>query len=92
MSLRGAANLGGERQPFLNGRRAQSNTERSISMAIVTFTVPESDLGSVDLKITAKGIGTLYVSKGGIDWRPYRAQPRKMNWKEFAEMIHEAKG
>jgi hypothetical protein len=61
-------------------------------MPVVTFTVPESDLGKVDLEITAKGIGTLYISKGGIDWRPYGAQPRKMDWKEFAKMVRETKG
>ena len=61
-------------------------------MANVTFTVPERDLGKVDLEITAKGIGTLYVSKGGIDWRPHKGQPRPMDWKEFAKIIREAKG
>jgi len=61
-------------------------------MANVTFTVPERDLGNVDLKITAKGVGTLLVSKGGIDWRPHGGQPRPMNWKEFAKMVRETKG
>jgi hypothetical protein len=61
-------------------------------MAVVTFTVPESNLGKVDFKIAAKGVGTLYVSKGGIDWRPHGAQPRKMTWKEFSKMVREAKG
>ena len=61
-------------------------------MPDVTFTVPERDLGKVDLKITAKGIGTLYVSKGGIDWRPHGGQPRPMTWKEFPTMVRDAKG
>ena len=39
-------------------------------MAVVTFTLPERDLGNKDLEVAAKGIGTLSVSKGGIDWRP----------------------
>ena len=61
-------------------------------MAAVTFTLPERDLGNVDLKISVKGIGTLSVSKGGVDWRPHRGQPRPMKWKEFATMVREAKG
>ena len=35
-------------------------------MAVVTFTAPETKVGKVDLEIAAKGVGTLYVSKGGL--------------------------
>jgi hypothetical protein len=61
-------------------------------MAIVTFSLPERDLGNKDLEVAAKGIGTLSVSKGGIDWRPHGGKPRKMTWKEFAKIVREAKG
>jgi hypothetical protein len=34
-------------------------------------------------------LGTLLVSKGGIEWRPYKKQKRHLSWEKFDRIIRE---
>lgn len=66
----------------------------------VKLTVPESDLGGVDIEFHAKekkadgseeAIGKLKVSKGGVEWVPKYAQKRPtIPWREFAAIMEKA--
>ena len=33
--------------------------------------------------------GTLLVSKGGIEWRPYKKQKRLLSWEKFDQIIRD---
>ncbi len=61
----------------------------------VTFTVPERPLGKSDIEFEVKfnsGIlGRLFVSKGQVKWLPKNksAKKRKLNWKDFDQMMRE---
>jgi hypothetical protein len=55
---------------------------------------PEYELGSADVRFvieTDEGgrLGTLLVSKGGIEWRPYKKQKRPLDWERFDRIIRE---
>jgi hypothetical protein len=52
---------------------------------------PELEIGSADLELTiddeAGKLGTLLISKGGIEWRPYKKQKRHLSWEKFDDII-----
>lgn len=57
----------------------------------VTFTIPERDLGKADVKFEVKRgpkIGTLKVSKGGVEWvtRDYTIG-KFLSWKDFDDLM-----
>ena len=55
---------------------------------------PEYELGGADMRFAIESdengkLGTLLVSKGGIEWRPYRKQKRHLDWERFDRIIRE---
>ena len=57
----------------------------------VRFTVPETDLGPVDIafRILRNGelLGRLLVSKGNIEWKPSNKRPFKLYWGDFDQVM-----
>jgi hypothetical protein len=55
--------------------------------------MPELELGSSDVRFEIEDgsakIGTLLVSKGGIEWRPYKKQKRHLPWEKFDQIIRD---
>jgi len=56
--------------------------------------IPELEIGSKDMRFEVEGkdhakLGTLLVSKGGIEWRPYKKQKRHLPWEKFDKIIRE---
>ncbi len=54
----------------------------------VNFTVPERDLGPKDISfkvmVDDELLGTLYISKGGVQWYPRKTSVgHKLNWLQF---------
>lgn len=60
----------------------------------IKFSIPEKDLGNVDLSFSIKRddeqLGRLYISKGGIDWYAKNAKsPKCFSWSKLAELLSE---
>ncbi len=60
----------------------------------IKFSIPEKDLGNVDISFSikedGKQLGKLDVSKGGIDWYPKNAKVAKsFSWSKLAELLNE---
>lgn len=60
----------------------------------IKFSIPEKDLGKVDvsfsIKEDGKQLGRLEISKGGVDWYPKSAQtPKRFIWSKLAELLNE---
>ena len=60
----------------------------------IKFSIPEKDLGNVDtsfsIKEDGKQLGTLDISKGGVDWYPKNAKVAKsFSWSKLAELLNE---
>jgi hypothetical protein len=58
----------------------------------VKFMIPKRSLGNRDIKLfprwNGKLLGTLLVSRGGIEWRRYKGKRRtRLNWWKFAKVI-----
>jgi hypothetical protein len=56
--------------------------------------IPELEVGKKDMRFEIEGdgnakIGTLLVSKGGIEWRPYKKQKRLLSWEKFDQIIRD---
>lgn len=56
--------------------------------------IPELQVGSKDMRFEIVGggnskLGTLLVSKGGIEWRPYKKQKRHLSWEKFDQIIRD---
>jgi hypothetical protein len=54
--------------------------------------IPELEVGKKDMRFDIEGdegakIGTLLVSKGGIEWRPSKKQKRHLSWEKFDQII-----
>ncbi len=53
----------------------------------------EVEIGKADVEFSVDGeggkIGTLLVSKGGIEWRPFKKQKRHVDWEKFHKIIRE---
>lgn len=61
------------------------------------FELPCVELGKVDAKFhikkDGKQFGTITISKGDLEWYPYKAKkPYKINWTAFDKMIEEYHG
>jgi hypothetical protein len=55
---------------------------------------PELEIGSADLELTIDSdetgkLGTLLISKGGIEWRPFKKRKRHLSWERFDSIIRE---
>jgi len=54
---------------------------------------PELEIGSADLEFTIEDetgkLGTLLISKGGIEWSSYKKQKRHLPWERFDKIIRE---
>ena len=52
---------------------------------------PEVEIGKADVEFTVGSedakLGTLLVSKGGIEWRPFKKQKRHISREKFDEII-----
>lgn len=60
----------------------------------IKFSIPEKDLGNVDISFSikedGKQLGALAISKGGIDWYPKNAKtPKRISWSKLAELLNE---
>ena len=59
----------------------------------VTFEIPEKELGKASISFKVKKdkrvIGTLYISKGTIEWLPKWKSKKsfKVNWTRFDEIM-----
>lgn len=56
--------------------------------------IPELEVGKKDMRFEIDGdenvkLGTLLVSKGGIEWRPYKKQKRHLSWERFDQIIRD---
>src|ERR1039457_7077401 len=56
--------------------------------------IPELKVGKKDMRFEIEGdgnakIGTLLVSKGGIEWRPYKKQKRLLSWEKFDQRMRD---
>jgi hypothetical protein len=55
--------------------------------------IPELQVGKKDMRFDIEDgnakIGTLLVSKGGIEWRPYKKQKRHLSWEKFDQIIRD---
>jgi hypothetical protein len=54
--------------------------------------IPELEVGKKDMGFDVEGgkgakLGTLFVSKGGVEWRPYKKQKRHLSWEKFDQII-----
>lgn len=54
--------------------------------------IPEYELRSADVRFGIGSdengkLGTLLVSRGGIEWRPYKKQKRHLDWERFDRII-----
>ena len=58
--------------------------------------LPTLQIGKADVRFSISNeggkIGTLLVSKGGIEWRPTKKHERRSNWKEFDTTMRERWG
>jgi hypothetical protein len=57
----------------------------------VTFSVPDRELGKVDINFRVKRrgrlFGELFISKGALVWFPYwKKHGSKLSWSKFAEL------
>lgn len=60
----------------------------------IKFSIPEKDLGNVDISFSikedGKQLGTLDISKGGVDWYTKNAKIAKsISWSKFAALLDE---
>lgn len=58
----------------------------------VVFNVPNRRLGKEDIRFDVHDddgkVGTLLVSKGGVDWRPARGKlAYRVRWERFGEIM-----
>ncbi|MBU0586712.1 hypothetical protein KJ780_04305 [Candidatus Micrarchaeota archaeon] len=61
----------------------------------VSFILPERELGRADIEFKViegrEKLGRLRVSKGSVVWLARdKTYGRKLNWREFAEMMEQA--
>lgn len=61
----------------------------------VTFALPAHNLKNADLKIEVKKggkkLGTLFISRGGLDWCPKSAQYlSSFTWEQLATVLNNA--
>jgi hypothetical protein len=52
------------------------------------------EIGSTDVRFSIGSdkdgkLGTLLISKGGIEWRPYKKQKRNLSWEKFDSIIRD---
>jgi hypothetical protein len=62
----------------------------------VTFALPARELANADLTIVVrtggKTLGTLCISRGGLDWYPKSAKTgREFAWEKLAELLNNAR-
>ena len=73
---------------------ARSRRQLLVAMARRTVKlskIPELQVGEkdmrFDIKVAERRVGTLLVSKGGIEWRPYKKQKRHLSWEKFDQIV-----
>jgi hypothetical protein len=54
--------------------------------------IPELEVGNKDMRFDIEDdesgkIGTLLISRGGIEWRPHKKQKRHLSWERFDQII-----
>jgi hypothetical protein len=73
--------------------KARSSSPMRAKVYRVRFTVPMRPLEHADIEFKVDDregqLGTLLVSRGALEWRPYRKQRKhRLTWQKFDDLLY----